>query len=70
MTLRSDGEAIRRIRQYDAGLTQTALAKKAEISRGYLCKIEAGQNCTPPVIHRLAAVLGVPVAAIAKWVSE
>jgi transcriptional regulator with XRE-family HTH domain len=67
MTLQSDGEAIRAVRLYQCGWTQTELAKRADISPAYLTNIEAGRRSgSPAVVHRIAKALGVPVAAIVK----
>lgn len=47
------------------GVTQTALAAKARISRGYLIRLEASQqDPTLGVLQRLAKALGVPVTEL------
>ena len=46
-------------------MSQQALAAKAEISRGYLARLEAAeQDPTLGVLECLAKVLGVPVTAL------
>jgi DNA-binding XRE family transcriptional regulator len=55
-------KALRRWR----GLTQTALAAKAEIAQGYLSEIENRQRVgAPETLARLAAALDVPLQWIA-----
>jgi transcriptional regulator with XRE-family HTH domain len=55
---------LRMIRQRRE-LSQRELAAKAKISRGYLIRLEAGeQDPTLGVIERLAKALGVPVTAL------
>lgn len=55
--------ATLRDRRVEAGLTQAAAAAKADISAGHLCELEGGsRNPSPPVLARLAAVLGCEVA--------
>src|SRR5688500_12165443 len=62
MSERAISAAIRRIR-LDAGLTLTALAKRADMSKGALSKIENGQISSPiGTLMRLADALGVPIA--------
>lgn len=56
----TNGVAVRYHRQV-AGLTLTALAAKAEVSVSYLSKIENGTNARPPVLKRIADVLGLSV---------
>jgi len=54
------------IRSYraDRGMTQTALARAAEISKTYLSELEGGQGTRPSadVLLRLADALGVSIA--------
>jgi transcriptional regulator with XRE-family HTH domain len=48
------------------GLKQAQLAARADVSPGYLSKMESGKAPgTPDVIARIAAALEVPLAAIA-----
>ena len=55
---------LRRLRDV-RGLSQTALAEKARISRGYLARLEAGQqDPTLGVLERLAKALRVPVTEL------
>jgi transcriptional regulator with XRE-family HTH domain len=49
------------------GLSQTALAEKAGISRGYLVRLEAGQqDPTLTVIEKLAKALKVSLVELVK----
>jgi DNA-binding XRE family transcriptional regulator len=58
-TLPELGRNLRRVRTA-AGLTQTALAKRAGLNRSYVSDLEAGQrNPTAVTLQRLAKVLGV-----------
>ena len=61
---RTLGERIRRHRQ-SAGLTQEALARRADIGRVTLVRLEKGKR-TPryKTLDALAGVLGVPVSAL------
>jgi transcriptional regulator with XRE-family HTH domain len=55
---------LRRVRQAK-GLSQTALAKRARLSRVYVNNLEAGKYYpTLGVLKRLAKALGVPVTAL------
>jgi transcriptional regulator with XRE-family HTH domain len=57
---------LKRLREAK-GLSQTALAEKAGISRGYLARLEAAkQDPTLSVIERLAKALRVPLAELVK----
>lgn len=58
-----DGPGLRRRRE-DAGLSLTALASAASISKTYLSLVETGHRpgVSPPVAARLAQALGVAVA--------
>ena len=55
----------RLLRQWRAqrGLSQTALAEAAGLSRAYIAKLEAGDRASPsmPVLERIAKALGVTV---------
>jgi len=56
-----DGAKIRLLRE-NAGLTLTELARRARVSKPYLCQIELGdRNPTPPVVARIANVLDVAI---------
>jgi transcriptional regulator with XRE-family HTH domain len=49
------------------GISQTALAAEAGISREYVRKLEAGRSDpTVGMLQRLAKALGVPVTALLK----
>jgi transcriptional regulator with XRE-family HTH domain len=62
MDERTIGSTIRQLRTA-AGLTLTALAKKAELTKSTLSKIENGQVSSPiATLMRLADALGVPLA--------
>jgi transcriptional regulator with XRE-family HTH domain len=55
---------LKRLRE-GKGLSQTTLAEKAGISRGYLARLEAAlQDPTLTVIERLAKALGVRVTKL------
>ena len=56
---------IRRIR-VAKGLTQCEVAKGAEVTKNYITMLEIGarQNCSLPVLRRIAKALGVPVAKL------
>ncbi len=45
------------------GLTQRDVAKKAQVTPGYIAQLETGRKKNPslPVLRRLAKALGVPV---------
>ncbi len=58
------GMKIKKLRERKA-LSQTAVARKARISREYLSRLEAGRyDPTVGVLQRLARALGVPVAEL------
>ena len=48
------------------GMTQEQVAKKAGVTRFYVSQLETGlrKNPSVPVLRRLAAALGVPVAEL------
>jgi transcriptional regulator with XRE-family HTH domain len=56
------GEQIKHWRE-QRGLSQTALAEAAGLSRAYIAKLEAGDRASPsmPVLERIAKALGVTV---------
>ena len=47
-------------------MTQEELAKRAQVSRGYLAALEAGHRKNPSiaVLERIAKALGVPVGKL------
>jgi len=47
-------------------MSQRALAKKANVTQGYVAQLESGLKKNPslPVLRRLAKALGVPVAEL------
>ena len=55
---------LKRLRE-TKGLTQEALAKRADMSRAYLARLEMGRH-DPPLsrLHKLAKALGVPVTEL------
>jgi transcriptional regulator with XRE-family HTH domain len=58
------GKKLRKLREA-RGMSQAALAKGAEISEGYLLRLEAGrQDPTLGVLERLARALGVKVRTL------
>ena len=59
---RQIGRTLARLRKAQ-GLSRYALAKRAQISRVYVAKLEAGgSDPTVGVLQRLAKALGVPVS--------
>ncbi len=62
--LYQDPAAVRRHRIL-AGLTQTALADRAEITDAHVSKIENGKSSvSPAILARIANELGCPVVAL------
>jgi len=60
------GKRVRELRQQQ-GFTQTGLAQKAHISRGYLAQIEAGQRrISLHMACNLAGSLGISVEELLK----
>jgi transcriptional regulator with XRE-family HTH domain len=58
------GKKLRKLRR-KAGMSQAALAKAAQISEGYLLRLEDGrQDPTLGVLERLAKALGVKVRTL------
>lgn len=48
-----------------SGLSQAELARRANISQGYISEIEKGaKRPSPSMVLRIAETLGVPVAAL------
>jgi len=61
MTPRDLAERVRELREA-RGLSQAALADRAQIAHSYITIIEAGQQRLPPraILLRVAKALGVP----------
>jgi transcriptional regulator with XRE-family HTH domain len=58
------GSRIRRLRK-EAGLSLSALAERAGVSKGYLWTLEKGETKTRPsgqTLHRIAKALGTTIA--------
>jgi transcriptional regulator with XRE-family HTH domain len=55
------GKRLKKLREAK-GMSQAALAEKAELSRGYLIRLEAGrQDPTLGTLERLAEALDMPL---------
>ncbi|MFG3439859.1 helix-turn-helix domain-containing protein [Nonomuraea sp. NPDC047897] len=68
--LNQDPERIRR-RRVAAGLEAQALARLANISKGYLSSIEHGRaNASPKVLGRIAAALDCTIADLMPQAHE
>lgn len=64
MRTQANGEAIRQLRE-ERGLTLTQLARLADISLTYLCRMENGdRNGTHAARTKVAQALGTTTAAI------
>lgn len=62
--LRLNGTAVQVIREL-AGLNKTAFAERAEMSLGYLSRLESGaRQPSGENLHKIATALRVPVEAI------
>ena len=61
------GQRIRQAREAQ-GLSQLALAARADVSRPYIVMLESGARSSTsiPVLRRLAKALGVDVAALLR----
>jgi transcriptional regulator with XRE-family HTH domain len=60
------GGLVRRLR-LDSGLTQADLAEAADLSAGFIARIELNQaSPSAEVVARLARALGVPLTALAE----
>jgi transcriptional regulator with XRE-family HTH domain len=60
------GKRLKRLRE-SKGMTQAALAEAAELSRGYLIRLEAGQqDPTLGTLERLANALKVKLSDLVK----
>lgn len=58
---REMGKRLKKLREAK-GMSQAALAEKADLSRGYLLRLEAGrQDPTLGTLERLADALDVPL---------
>ena len=58
---REMGKRLKKLRE-SRGMSQAALAEKAELSRGYLIRLEAGrQDPTLGTLERLAEALDMPL---------
>jgi transcriptional regulator with XRE-family HTH domain len=58
---REMGKRLKKLREA-RGMSQAALAEKAELSRGYLIRLEAGrQDPTLGTLERLAEALDMPL---------
>jgi transcriptional regulator with XRE-family HTH domain len=58
---REMGKRLKKLREAK-GMSQAALAEKAELSRGYLIRLEAGrQDPTLGTLERLAEALDMPL---------
>lgn len=61
---RQMGKRLKKLREVRE-MSQAALATRAQISRGYLIRLEAGrQDPTLGMLERLAKALGVPVTEL------
>ena len=64
------GKNVRTIRE-SKGLTQVALAEKANVHRTYLCDVERGtRNISIQIIVRLATALGTTAAELCRDIHE
>ena len=56
---------IRQMREQQ-GLSQLALAKKADVAQGYISSLEAGEKKNPSIaiLRKIAKALGVPVTEL------
>jgi transcriptional regulator with XRE-family HTH domain len=56
---------IRQLRE-DRGVSQLALAKKANVAQGYISLLEAGEKRNPSIaiVKKIAKALGVPATAL------
>lgn len=63
MTPRKLSRVIQQLREAK-GMTQRDLAKKAEVTAGYIAQLETGRKKNPsvPVLRRIARALAVDVA--------
>ena len=65
MSHRKIGTVLRELR-YQNGLTQDELARKANVARSYVARLEAESKMNPSiaVLKRLAKALNVPVTEL------
>ena len=56
---------IKQLRE-ERGLTQLALAKRADVAQGYISSLEAGEKRNPSItiLKRIAKALSVPVTEL------
>jgi XRE family transcriptional regulator, master regulator for biofilm formation len=56
---------IRQLRE-DRGVSQLALAKKANVAQGYISLLEAGEERNPSIaiVKKIAKALGVPATEL------
>ncbi len=59
------GRVLKTLRE-DKGLTQVDLAKRANVERTYIVKLESGNKKNPSldILKKLAKALGVPVTEL------
>ena len=59
------GRVLKALRE-DRGLSQVDLAKKADVGRTYIVKLESGDKKNPSldILKKLAKALGVPVTEL------
>jgi transcriptional regulator with XRE-family HTH domain len=59
------GKVLKDLRE-DKGLSQDALAKKADVTQPYIAMLERGKKKNPSlaILKRLAKALGVPVTEL------
>lgn len=70
MQRRVNGPAIRDLR-WERGLSQIELARRAEISRSQLCRVESGERGLGPAnAKRIADALEVEISDITELVDE
>ena len=59
--------AIKRLRA-ERGLTQEALARRADISHGYVARLEIGRHDPKlSTLLKIAKALGTPIADLLSW---
>lgn len=71
-TVEVDGLKVRAIREGELGISQQALASRAEMTRGYVSVIEgkARARLTRPIAERLASALGTGIDELAPTGAE
>ena len=65
MSPRRLSTVIKQLRE-ERGLTQLALAKRADVAQGYISSLEAGEKRNPSItiLKRIAKALSVPVTEL------